>query len=92
MLPEVMSTDQWGYLCGSVFALGVGSLYLLAYLQPNRNRLTRAVSWMMSREYVRGWRIDTRQGILIAAVISLGLGVVGIVLFFVGTPPGMRRP
>jgi hypothetical protein len=76
-----MTQEQWGYLSGSIVALAVAYLYLLGYLNPQRNRLTRWVEWYVTREWVRGFRLSPRTQMLILGCLALVIGLAGVALF-----------
>ena len=62
---------------------GLGAIFLIAYRDPSRNRLTRFVEWYLSRTYVRAVRIDPRAQMLAIAVLCFGLALAGAVIMAV---------
>lgn len=77
----MMTLDQAGFLWGGALSLAVACVYFMAYLRPDRNRLTRFIGSYLSREYVRGWRLPARLQMLLISTVLLAVGILGLVLF-----------
>ena len=67
----------WAALIG--FALG--GLYLVAFLNPERNRATRAVAAILTHLRPQWWPVQPRGQMLVIAAATLALAVCALALF-----------
>jgi hypothetical protein len=79
-----------GFLIGGVVALLVGGLYWNAFIRPDGNRLARVIVRWAARPSFRGFIRDPHHEILIVAILSSLIGLVGLVLAATGVSPEWR--
>jgi hypothetical protein len=70
----------WGVLVGCV----AGALYLAAWRDPNRNRITRLISGHLVRMSRTWWRPAPRLQMFVIAIVCFGLALFGIIVFLNG--------
>lgn len=70
----------WGVLVGSV----AGALYLSAWRDPDRNRITRLIAANLARMSRPWWHPAPRLQMFVIALVCFGLAFFGLIIFLNG--------
>lgn len=71
----------------TVVAIGLAVTYLISYLRPNRNRLTRFVTRVTDYRYSRVEFVDPPFRTLVLSILFACLAIIGAVMVMLGVKP-----
>ncbi len=78
-------------IVGAVCALTLSYFYFLTFVNPDKNKITRFIDWLMSQRFIRGMQIDSKRQVFVIAAITFLIGMVSIVLSITGIPQWLKR-
>jgi len=79
--PKVIDLGLIALGWSALIGFAIGGLYLVAFVNPERNRATRAVTAMLTHLRPQWWPVQPRGQMLVIAVVTLALAVCALGLF-----------
>jgi hypothetical protein len=79
-----MTIERFALLWGATVGLVAGVVYLSAWRDPGRNRLTRLIEAHLTRMTLPWWRPPARLQMFIIAIVCFALALFGVIVFVTG--------
>jgi hypothetical protein len=77
------ATERAALAWATMWVVALACAYVLTYLQPDRNRVTKSVTWWSSRDFGR-FAVVGRPNVLILAIMFTLMAIAGTVMTVLG--------